>query len=72
MPADPAAVTDCLTKHAFDDYTLPEPHFEGGSPVLSAGFGNIGSAEMPSEVDERWLKGAEVEETVPITWEAAL
>ena len=70
VPADPKQCTDCLTQYAFGDYTLPEPHFEGMSDALQAGFGLCGGAAVPDEIDPRWLKGGEdVSEVVPITWE---
>ena len=70
VPADPKQCTDCLTQYAFGDYTLPEPHFDGMSDALQAGFGLCGGALVPDEIDPRWLKvGEDVSEVVPITWE---
>jgi hypothetical protein len=66
--------TDVLTKHAYDDYTLPEGHFEGASPAVMAGFSGL--VALPDDdaarakYDQSWFKvGAEVNEVVPITWE---
>ena len=72
-PAD--AVTDVVVGGEgsnFTDYTLPEPHFFGGSPELGAGFGKCGAADKPQDADAAWLKtSADVTEVVPITWEGA-
>jgi hypothetical protein len=69
----PEAPTNTFTKYAYDDYTLPEPHFEGLGPVVSAAF----AAQDPqpddaagAKYDPRWFKvGAKVNEVVPITWD---
>jgi hypothetical protein len=64
--------TDVNTKNAYDDYALPEHHFEGRSPAVVAGFSAL--APLPDEAgcakyDQSWFKvGAEVNEVVPITW----
>eukprot|EP01046_Picozoa_sp_COSAG06_P002239 COSAG06_NODE_78_length_25492_cov_189.998307_18_plen_351_part_00 len=72
-PAD--VVTDVVVGGEgsnFTDYTLPEPHFFGGSPELGAGFGKCGAADKPENADAAWLKtSADVTEVVPITWEGA-
>jgi hypothetical protein len=67
--------TDVNTKYAYGDYTLPEPHFEGRSPAVSAGFSALAPL-LPDDdaarakYDQSWFKvGAEVNEVVPITWE---
>jgi hypothetical protein len=66
--------TDVLTKHAYEDYALPEGHFEGPSPAVMAGFSCL--VPIPDDdaarakYDQSWFKvGAEVNEVVPITWE---
>lgn len=72
MPSEEAFCGDCLCKFAYDDYTLPEPHFDGASDGLMAQFsgGMPPKPEDEAAFDERWFKvGSEVEEVVPITWE---
>jgi hypothetical protein len=68
----PETPTDVNTKYAYDDYTLPEPHFEGMSPATRAGFSALGPQPDDAECakyDQSWFKGsAEVNEVVPITW----
>jgi hypothetical protein len=69
----PETPTDVSTQHAHDDYTLPEPNFEGASPAAMAGFSAI--TPVPDDAacakyDQSWFKvGSEVNEVVPITWE---
>jgi hypothetical protein len=69
----PETPTDVNTKYAFDDYTLPEPHFEGRSPAASAGFSALAPLTddaARTKYDQSWFKvGVEVNEVVPITWE---
>jgi len=70
----PETPTDVLTKHAFGDYALPEPHFEGMSPAVGAGFSKLAPLSDDADrakFDPSWFKvGAEVSEVVPITWES--
>lgn len=68
----PQGATDCLTKFAFADYELPQGCYEGASPELQEAFGGLGPKGGDMEkYDARWLKsGEEVDEVVPITWEA--
>jgi hypothetical protein len=69
----PETPTDVLTKDAYNDYTLPEPNFEGDSPAAIAGFAAL--TPLPDDAalakyDQSWFKvGSEVNEVVPITWE---
>jgi hypothetical protein len=57
----------------FEDYEKPEPFFEDRSPALMAGFGKCGEMSSPDDSLEDWATkvGADVDETVPITWEDA-
>lgn len=69
----PETPTSGNTKHAFDDYTLPEGHFEGWSPALMSSFSGLMSSPPDDAVranfSKSWFKvGADVNEVVPITW----